>query len=832
MKKYIKKIIPAIGAFTLMWLAVDLHGQERSHIDVLSTLPADSRFEDVQLTMAKHFNRFATETEKNRNGYKHWKRWEWFAERHLDPDGQVGAWTRKQEEGLEAIQSMPQLDNANGSWSFAGPGSISNGENFLGRVESVAFHPSDPNIIYVGSGTGGLWRTTNKGTNWTNLTDQLPSLSIASVVVQQSNPSIIYILTGDGDGGPNWGYYVKERSSGVFRSTDGGTTWQRTGLDWNRPDADRYGYKLIQSPTNANLLMAATSEGLWRTTNGGATWTMVITGQVTDVVFRPGNANNVAAVLYASSDLRTSADGGATWTSRTIPNSSGLGTTRSMLAVTPAASGNVYILMGRQGDGNFRGYYRFQWSDNTFTLISNTPNIFNGNANGTGEGGFAWWAIGLAVSPSNSNIHLAGGVIGRRSTDGGATWSAAHPAEMHADLHGYYYNPVDGNAVYAAHDGGLSRSADNGVTWTVVSTGIRVTQYYRISTTPGNTNAVLGGTQDNGHHYRTTNTTIFKHSLTCCDGMDNAINPDNDQIIYMCSQDGGLNRSTNGGDSWTSIKPGDGPWVTPIALHTTTPTTIFFAGDAGIFRSTNSGTSGWVNIGGDGRAAIAQGTSNSARFYAANGTTLRTSGNINDATPTWSTISGTTNWPTGTNIAGTSITGIAVNPHNSGEVWVTFSGYNANTKVYRSTTTGSSWTNMTAGLPNLPVHTIVFQSQGANNGNYQVYVGTDIGVFYRSNTSGGWSFFGNGLPRVMVTDLEFNGTYLYAGTYGRGIWRTLPYATCPTNPNYVATYSDERVFQATGTLTSTSRIVGTVGANVWMKATNYVQLNPGFVAEP
>lgn len=811
-----------------------LQAQVESHIDVLNKLPADTRFADVKATMEKHFRRFGTEQERNRNGYKQWKRWEWFANSHIDNDGRVANWTEKQEQAIAALDALPKLTNANGEWTSVGPASISNGENFLGRVESIAFHPSNANTIYVGTATGGLWRTTNLGSSWIPLTDHLPSLSVASVVVQQNNANIIYILTGDGDGGPNWGYYVKERSSGVFKSTDGGVTWQTTGLNWNRSDADRYGYKLIQSPTNSNILIAATSNGIWRTADGGTTWTQELTGQYTDVVFRPGNANFVAAIQYNAVSLRTSADGGENWTARTIPTSS-LGTTRSMLAVTPASTNSVYLLMGRQGNESIRGYYRFNWSNNTFTLLTNSTNLFGGAEDGTGDGGFPWWAIALAVSPTNSNIHLAGGVIGRRSTDGGTTWAAAHPAQMHVDLHGYYYNTLDGS-VYCAHDGGISRSTNNGVAWTNLSTGLRITQYYRISTTPDNQYAVLGGTQDNGHHYRTSLSSAFKWTLTCCDGMDNAIDPTNDQIIYMCSQDGGLNRSTNGGNTWTGISPGASTWVAPIALHTTTRTTIFFAGNAGIFRSTTSGTSNWVNIGADGRAAMAQGTSNADRFYAAGGSdednmrTLRRSDNINDADPDWTTISGNTGWPTGL-ADNTQITGLAINPRNSNEIWVTFSGYNDGKKVYSSTNAGDTWTNMSGALPNLPVHVIKFQDQGSNNNNFQVYIGTDIGVHYRSNSLTNWAFFSNGLPRVMVTDLELNGTYIYAGTYGRGIWRSDPYGNCIANGSYAATYNEERVFQASGTINSTSTMLGAVGTNVQMRAGNYVQLNPGFHAQ-
>ncbi len=830
-----KKAI-VVSAIVLISCAFSsLQAQDKSHIEVLQTLPADSRFEDVKASMQKHFTRFNSEQERNKNGYKQWKRWEWFAERHLDADGRVSAWTRNAAEAIDEATSMalapsgPEVQSVNGSWFSVGPGSVSNGQNFLGRTESVAFHPTDANTLYVGTATGGLWRTTNLGASWTPLTDNLPSLSVASVVVQQNNANIIYILTGDGDGGVQWGYYVKERSSGVFRSTDGGATWQATGLNWNRSDADRYGYKLIQSPTNTNLLLAATSDGLWRTTNAGATWTRVITGNVNDVVFKPDNANNVAAITFNSSILRTSSNGGATFTNRTIPASTtGVGTTRSMLAVTPAATNNVYVMMGAQGDSTIRGYYRFQWSNNGFNLITNTPNIFGSAGNGDGTSGFPWWAIAVAVSPTNSNIHVAGGVIGRRSTNGGVDWSSAHPAAMHVDLHGYTYSPTDGS-LYCLHDGGISRSTNNGVAWTNLSTNLRITQYYRISASTGNVQAVLGGTQDNGHHYRTTNTSTFKWSLTCCDGMDNAIHPTNDQIIYMCSQNGGLNRSTNGGDTWTNISPGASSWVAPIALHTTTPTTIFFAGNAGIFRSTNSGTSGWVNIGADGRGAIAQGTSNSSRFYACgNNTTLRRSDNINDADPDWTTISGNTGWPPASELTGTQITAIAVNPANSTDVWITFSGYQEDTKVYRSTNSGANWTRMTGALPNVPIHTIKVRDLG--NSNWEAYIGTDIGVFMRTNTFG-WTYYSNALPRVIVTDIEINDTYIYAGTYGRGIWRSDLYSACPTNATYSATYNSERIFQASGTINATTTIVGTVGANVWMKAGTAVQLNPGFVAQ-
>lgn len=810
-----------------------------SHIEVLKKYKSETPFEQVATSVEKFFDRYSTMEEKNKRGYKQWSRWAWFAKLHLDRDGMVAPWSAKSLEAVQAATSLPlapigpEVMSVNGSWTFQGPSSISNGENFLGRVESVAFHPTNANTLYVGTGTGGLWRTINGGSNWVALTDNLPSLSVASVVVQQNNANIIYILTGDGDGGNQWNYYVKERSSGVFRSTDGGVTWQTTGLNWNRSDAPRYGYKLIQSPNNSSLLLAATSDGIYRTTDAGTTWTRVQTGEFTDIVFRENNPNSVAAVRFGSSNLFKSSDGGETWTTHTIPNTSGLGNTRHMLATTAARTDSVYILMGPEGNGNFRGLYRHQWAasgNNGFTLMTNTPNVLSGATDGTGDGGFAWWAIGFGVNRTNSAQMLVGGVIGRRSTNGGQTITAAH-GTLHADIHGYFQNPLD-NSVYCAHDGGLSRSTNYGTSWTLISTGLNVTQYYRISTIPNNNLLVLGGTQDNGHHVRYTNTTEYRHTLTCCDGMDNAIHPSTPGIIYMSSQYGGLNRSTDSGKTWTAIRTERSTWVAPIALHTATPTTIFKAENTGIWRSTNSGISSWANIGADGRGAMAQGVNNNNRFYAASeGLTLRRSNNVNAAVAgdvAWTTISGTANWPAAADLQGTQITSIAVNPANADQVWITLSGYSNGFKVLRSNTAGADWTNLTGNLPNMPVHCIKIRSTGNNT--WEAYVGTDVGVFMRTEAFG-WTYFSNNLPRVIVTDIELTNEYIYAGTYGRGIWRSLLYSNCPQTANYVLSYNNERVFQAAQSITSSGTIIGTVGSNVWMQAGGFVQLNPGFHAQ-
>jgi len=522
-------------------------GQQRSYLDIIKQSGKNAGFEKVRTDVNSYFDSIPDETQKNKRGYKLWKRWEWFANLHQDADGRIGDWNGYGEAAFAKIAAQPTLQATNGSWSSVGPASISNNAGYLGRVECVAFHPSDANTLYIGSGSGGVWKTTNLGSTWTAKSDYLPSLSIGGLAVHPSNGNIVYALSGDGDGGNQWGYYVKARSAGVFKSTDGGDTWAPTGLTFDRTSEEEYGYKLIINPSNGNNLFAATSAGIWRTTDGGANWTQEITGEFTDIEFRPNNSNHLVATAYGIDDLYLSTDNGLTWRQKDVPGS---GMTRADLAVSANTPNNVYMLMGPEGNGNFRGYYRFLWTDSSFTLLTNTPNVFTGAADGSGDGGFAWWAIGLGVSPSNANNQLVGGVIGRRSTDGGAIIVADNDI-LHADQHGYWYSPVDGS-VFATNDGGIMRSTNNGSTWTNITVGLRITQFYRISGTNQNVNMILGGTQDNGHYVRYASTSEFLHTLTCCDGMDNAVDPTNSQIIYMCSQNGGLVRSIDGETNWTS----------------------------------------------------------------------------------------------------------------------------------------------------------------------------------------------------------------------------------------------------------------------------------------
>ncbi|MCX6319856.1 MAG: hypothetical protein NTW29_21435 [Bacteroidetes bacterium] len=824
-------IIPLVFCCGLL-----LETNAQSHIDIIKNAPRDATFAQIDTLVSRYFR-----DNPEVKGTKQWERWKWYAQSHLDMDGKVANITARNMEALQQMNihttsftnpaaGVSATGRLNGDWSPLGPFAIAApAQNYLGRVNCMAFHPTIANTIFAGTPGGGLWKSTTNGTNWTPLTDGLPSSGISGIAIDPNNANIMYVLTGDGNGGNQWGYYVKETGCGVFKSTDGGVTWFTTGLSWSQSQV-RYGYKLIIHPTNSNILLAATSDGIYRTTNGGGIWTQEIAGEFQDIEFKANDPTMICATRYGFSNLYVSTDTGDTWVAKAIP---GGAITRGEVEVSDANTGLAYLLLGPQSTGSFRGLYTYNWNTEVFTLITNTPNLFTGAASGADNGGFPWWAIGLWVSPTNANNMLMGGVIGRRSTTGGTTWVADNDI-LHADSHGYFYNPLNAT-VFAVNDGGVFRSTNNGDTWTNITGNMQITQYYRMSGVDGNSNILLAGAQDNGHHLRTTNTTTYSHVITCCDGMDNGINYSNTNIMYGFTQYGGLNKSTDGGVSFFGIFPdiasGSEPWVVPFLVHTTTPTTLFYASELGLLRHTASGepTNAWTNLGGGGLTSdFAMGTSNTDRAYIAGGSTIRRTDNLSNAAPTWTIKSGNPGWP---NISGTSITSIDVNPDNSLDVWITFSGYNSATKVAHSTDGGDNWVNETDNLPNVPVHVIKVQDTNGSPAG-AVYVGTDIGVFYRDNvnTGGQWIQYGNDLPKTIVTDMEVNETagVITVSTYGRGFWRSPLFSGCDANLTLSSSLTGNQYHQASSTITFNSTIVGGAGTQILLKANSSVTLNPGF----
>lgn len=756
-------------------------------------------------------------------------RWGLFMSNRLVADGQITDVSRRNYEAFLQSSNAPVPDaktlSSFGSWGFIGPTSVNSTDLRLGigRCDRIAFHPTNANTIYIGTPGGGLWRTTNDGATWTALTNNLPTLGISGIVVDYSNANTIYVLTGDGDsdiGGGfvrNFGYM--RSSLGVFKSIDGGATWAPTGV----LSANSYnGYRLVQDPDEPATLLAATSAGIYRTTNGGSTWTLVTTAVTyCDIEYDPNGPDRV----YASGFNRViySTNSGADWTASTFDFSiSSAG--RIELAVTPHNTAYVYALTGEAAsDGVFRGLYRSTNNGVSYTRRCNTPNIMSGNKAGTGDGSQGNYDLALVASPTNAQRVLTGGVNVWSSTDGGTTMSPimfdGDDRKIHVDIHDMKYSPLNG-ALYCANDGGLYKSTNNGDTWTKISNGLNVSQIYHMGGVASDESILSIGLQDNGLKSRTSFTSSFNHNGTG-DGYAVVIKPDDVTKGY-----GVINKSVFTLDLNGGLDNGDGlndQWYPTLALHVTNSNTVF-AGTTDVFKSTNGGVS-YVNKGATGSWCMATCPSNSSVVYAAGGS----NGYANDATngilrrsgdggDTWTNIFHASNWDFN------KITGIGVSPGNSNRVWITLGGYNDTAKVFRTTNAGSTWTNLTGGLPNVPVNCV------AVDANENVYVGTDFGVFYRGNGQSNWTPFYTGMPRVPVTELVINSAagLIRAATFGRGIYSAALYSTCVTDLTLNGSYGGGDYYEASSTVTSAGNIVGGAGTQVFFKAGSSITLSEGF----
>jgi len=705
-------------------------------------------------------------------GWKQFHRWyaEW--EPRTYPSGDLPNPGIIYDAVLQHNNNVRDGQDAGSNWTPMGPYSwTSTSYNpGMGRVNCITVDPGNSDIIYVGTPAGGMWKTTNGGTNWFTMTDHLATLGVSSIAIDPSNTSTIYIGTGDGDG-------TQTYSIGILKSTDGGNTFSATGLVWGIADFRRVSRILI-NPTTPSTLVAATSNGIYRTTNSGVNWTQVETGAFYDIEFKPGDPSVVYAAKNRTSDARfyKSTNGGESFTEIT----SGLPTpstaSRYSIAVSPDDPSYVYILAGNSTNYGFLGIYRSTNSGTSFTTRSTSPNIMGYEMDGSSAGGQAWYDIALAVDPTDAEVIYTGGINIWKSTNGGTSltinthwiWPPTTAGYSHADIHSLDFY---GTTLYCGSDGGIYTTPDAGTTWSNKSFGLQITQFYKIAGTPSGPYLLYGGTQDNGsNRFRSGS---FTHVFGA-DGADCAINYVDTNIVFVSYQNGGILRSTNSGATFVDAVSGiteSGAFITPFEMSPAVPTTLY-AGFDNIWKTTNSAAS-WTKIstfGVSGKInAISISESSPATIYCAKGSTVFKTTNDGG---NWTSVS--------TGLPSLSVTGIDISNTDPSKVWITFSGYTAGSKVYKTTNGGTSWENYSGSLPNIPANCIKFRNSSSDG----VYVGTDVGVYYRNSTHGDWLPFSTGLPNVVIKDLEihYGVQKLRAGTFGRGLWESALDSTVGVDP--------------------------------------------------
>nr|MBA3972028.1 glycosyl hydrolase [Bacteroidota bacterium] len=365
----------------------------------------------------KSFFTFRKSTEKENEGYVMYKRWENFVEPRVYPSGDRSQLNKGNQELEKLITSHNYKSSMmmGGNWQPMGSADVPTNGGGAGRLNCIAFHPTNPNIIWVGAPAGGLWKTTDAGATWSTNTDNLPTLGVNDIAIDATNTNIMYIGTGDQDASDTYGI-------GVLKSFDGGVTWNITGLNWTTNLGRSVGRVLI-NPNDNNMIFAATSSGAYRSTDAGATWTKVLsTGNIKDMEFKPGDPTVVYAAGAAG--FYRSINSGASFT--LVPTSAGLptitGVNRIAIAVTPADPTYVYLLYSASSDSGFKGLYLSMNSGASFTMRSNSPNLLGYDWDGSDSGGNGWYTLSIAASPTDPNELLVGGVNIWKSYDAGATW--------------------------------------------------------------------------------------------------------------------------------------------------------------------------------------------------------------------------------------------------------------------------------------------------------------------------------------------------------------------------------------------------------------------------
>ena len=699
-------------------------------------------FYDVQKSANNYYE---THPKGKGSGWKQFKRWEYFTEQRVYPSGDRINHAQVWNEITKFRKEYPQGNRGNRSgWTSLGPttSAVVTGHwnPGIGRINVIAREPGDPQTIYIGSPSGGLWKTTDEGANWIPLTDNQPVLGVSAIVIDPTSTNMVYIGTGDKDASDNY-------SIGVLKSTDGGTTWNTTGLDWtiyqNRTIA-----KLIINPNNPNIIFAATTNGLYRTTDAGDNWIKILSGDIDDLEFKPGDPNTI----YASTrKFYKSVDGGDNFTETTGVSN----TSRVQIAVTEANPSYVYFF------SSSTGIYRSEDSGDSFTFRSSQPT--NGNQ--------AWYDLAMAVSHTDAEeVHL-GEFNTWKSTNGALTWSLTtdwtwgNPiGYTHCDIHEIVFY---GGTLYVGSDGLICKSTDGGDTWANLTEGVSIRQFYRIGTSKNDAYKIMGGSQDNGTSVYTTD---HWHEWLGADGMECVPDYTNSDIVYGTSQNGHFYKSNNGGNQGNVgiAQPGGGNWVTPFVIHPTDPQTLY-VGSSEVKKTTN-GMGSWTTI-----SNLNMGNLNNLSISESDGDYLYTS----KGTSIYKTTNGGASWASISNgLPNLTISYIAIHPEDPEIIAVSLSGYTDGEKVYISDNAGSSWTNYSSNLPNIPANTVAYGSGSLN----PLYVGMDVGVYYIDDNLNEWDSYMEDLPNVIVTELEiqFDSQLIRAGTYGRGLWETSIELYAPT----------------------------------------------------
>lgn len=671
-------------------------------------------------------------------------------------------------------------------WELIGP------TNIGGRITGIAIHPTDPDLFYAGAASGGVWKTTDFGATWTNVFNE--SFSIGSVALDPSDPSVVYVGTGESNPSSVDTY----PGNGLWRSTDAGATWTNLGLAETGHIA-----KVAVNPLNPNTIFVAafglyrtknTDKGVYRSTDRGISWTRVlqvdsITG-ATDLQFDPDDTTRVLAATHtyyrtlpsvqrggAGSGLWITTDAGSSWSQVTsgFPfNDAAIG---SISLDYSKSSPNIVYATVAGGNGlNWDGVYRSTDNGHSWTKSFDNAGTFGESQ--------VWYNNILKVHPADPNLVWTGMTNLYQSIDGGTSFDyASTGGDYHVDHHAIEYAPSDDNRMVFGNDGGIFTSTDGGATW-LHSGNLPITQFYAGTIANQSRNYAMGGAQDNST-MRTF--TLVDDDWTIIfggDGFNCAVDPTDVNRIYVEYQNGGLMRSTNGGLSFLGGTSGINfaepvNWQMPFVLDPQNPLKLY-AGTNYLYRSAN-GAATWTkvspnltyNLGGffSTLSTIDVAPADSNVVYVGTG-----DGRL------WVTTDGGAGWADiAAGLPLRWVSRVTADYDSANIAYVTLSGfreYDNQGHIYRTTDYGATWSDIGGTLPDVPLNDVLVDPLYPST----LYVASDIGVMTTTDLGATWSDLGTGLPGVTVHDLHIHVPTRTIGAFTHG--RSVYYLDLPLAPSW------------------------------------------------
>ncbi|MCX6169618.1 MAG: T9SS type A sorting domain-containing protein [Ignavibacteriales bacterium] len=702
-------------------------------------------------------------------------------------------------------QSRLYKTTTNLNWVERGPGNVS------GRTRGIIVDPTDTTnkTWFAGSVSGGIWKTTNAGESWESKTQALPNLATTVLAQSASNPGIIYCGTGEG-------FFNADavNGSGIFKSVDHGETWTQLSstANLNFSNVNR----IIVDPYNPNILLACTNPlsgssstfpgGIWRSIDGGTSWQRTYSSlakRTQDLKADP--LNFLIQYCTVNNDgVYKSTDGGLSWTK----SSTGLVTT-GRIEIAVSGKNPNYIYASCEEKNSTSGLYVSVDKAATWKLV----NSEDGSTKNwlTTQG---WYDNTIAVHPFDENTVFFGGIdlwkakltsstdttrlaIFSHVTDGYNQYNLGSSAKIHVDQHSIVPVPLASAPgtfwIVNGNDGGVAVSTNGGTTWReALNGGYNTTQFYGVDKKPG-FNEYIGGTQDNGTWLspkgeNASPITAYKNVIGG-DGFDVAWHYKDPNKIIGGSQYNGFYRTTDGGNNWlpsttnlADVGSGKGVFISKIAKSNSDPDLIFTTGSQGVWRSEDFGGA-WE------KSSI---TSNDWS-YSPTSTPVAIS--IADPQIVWAgsffsnylsklflSIDGGLTFASLPKYSGSalgSITGIDTHPTDRKTAYVTFS-FSGAPKILRTTNLGISWEDISGfgsgsissnGFPNVATYCVLVMPYNTDI----IWAGTEIGLFVSTNNGVTWLAADNGLPAVCIWDMKIVDDQVVLATHGRGIWSvTLP----------------------------------------------------------